>query len=185
MSPFLRVLLATTQLTSSQDVSTALVFEIGSSVFSDLTVLLSVFSESSGLKVTAFSPNTLTFTQTTSLKQSSNYVRQSPGQYRIEVELLGSPNVNYPIEFPRGYVFDVIGVNQEPSPPLLKSAVFSGDGSSVLVEFDSPTNQGGVLNSFVCESLLKSRSVTSTVRCVWLDEMSFVMYLPPYPPPKC
>jgi hypothetical protein len=92
------------------------------------------------------------------------------------VELSGPSSVSCQVEYPRGQVFEVLGPDQEPSLPVLISAVFSSDGSSVLVLFDSPTDRGGYWNVFDCKVILRSVSVTSSSRCVWLDDISFVMY---------
>jgi hypothetical protein len=146
-------------------------------------MMLSAISlnSSTSEKIHPFIPTTLTFLSpgsgsSFSLQRSLVYVRQSPGRYKLVVELSGPSSLSCQVEYPRGQVFEVLGPDQEPSPPVLVSAEFSSDGSSVLVLFDSPTDRGGYWNVFDCRGVLRTVSVTSSSRCVWLDDSSFVMY---------
>jgi len=108
------------------------------------------------------------------------------------VELLGSSSNRYLIEYSRGNRFMVLRSDSEPSPPIMKSASFSSDGTSILVKFDSPTNRGGYMNVFGCGLILSSISsslnnnnennnnnnkISSSTRCVWLDDESFLFFL--------
>jgi len=106
------------------------------------------------------------------------------------VELSGSSMNRYVVEYgERGNKFVVLRSDSEPSPPIMKSAIFSSDGTSILVKFDSPTNRGGYVNVFGCGLLLSSLSnininnnnnnnnkISSSTRCVWLDDESFLIY---------
>jgi hypothetical protein len=105
--------------------------------------------------------------------QTVAFLRQSPGTYEIQVV---STRDGFLFQFPRGKVFTVLRADSEPSPPRLTSATFSNDGGSVIVQFDSPTNRGQFLNSFSCRYLLESSVLTSTTRCVWVDDQSFSIF---------
>ena len=76
----------------------------------------------------------------------------------------------------------VLKADTEPPCPVMKSATFSSDGTNILVMFDSSTNRGGFVNVFGCGLLLESSSssqtskISSSTRCVWLDDQSFSIY---------
>eukprot|EP01032_Pedospumella_encystans_P017318 gene17318-19739_t len=59
--------------------------------------------------------------------------------------------------------------------PLLLSAVFSFDGTSVAVTFDTPTNRGGYGTVFPCAVLLVFPGA-STARCQWTDNARIAIF---------
>jgi len=137
------------------------------SISSDLTINIfaTPVSSSSSSRIFPFSPSSISFSSSFSSisKQSVAYVHQSPGSYKIGVELSG-PSINrYVVEFVKGKSFVVLKADEEPPSPVMKSATFSSDGTNILVMFDSPTNRGGFVNVFGCGSLLISKSKSSSL----------------------
>jgi hypothetical protein len=65
----------------------------------------------------------------------------------------------------------------EPLPaPLITSALFSDDGSSIIFNFDRTTNLGGLTALFPCKELFNfSCSVQS--KCQWIDSKTVYAYL--------
>jgi sugar lactone lactonase YvrE len=63
--------------------------------------------------------------------------------------------------------------------PILTSAVFNGDGSYLIVSFDSATNFGGftLSSSFPCSALFEfpsSCSSLSSMKCSWVDTKTVI-----------
>jgi hypothetical protein len=65
----------------------------------------------------------------------------------------------------------------EPLPaPLFTTAVFSDDGSSVIVNFDRTTNLGGLNPLFACKELFNFTCAMQS-RCQWMDSKTVYAYL--------
>lgn len=59
--------------------------------------------------------------------------------------------------------------------PVVEDASFSGDGSSVIIQFVSATNRGGYSSSFICSELLSFPNVASAT-CQWSDDSTVVVF---------
>lgn len=82
---------------------------------------------------------------------------------------------DYSISFKRARnFFEVIAVNSEPPPPVFIEAIFSTDGATLLLEFDSDTNQ---LGSFSCTNLFQFLDDETSV-CRWSSASSVTVQLP-------
>lgn len=102
------------------------------------------------------------------------------GVLGINATILVSDSKNYDIYFRDGAELSVLSQNQAPPPPAIRIAQFSNDGMSVIVDFDSPTNQAGVTtaSSFPCPQLLYFYgSRTQPVLCQWTSAASVVATL--------
>ena len=80
-------------------------------------------------------------------------------------------------------ILSVRSMLEPPPAPLLSSAKFSADGRKVIVEFDSPTNKGGVTgaaavsaSSFICSSVLSFPGAPTT-QCLWNSAKTIVVSL--------
>jgi hypothetical protein len=73
-------------------------------------------------------------------------------------------------------VLNVIDDINPPLAPVMLSVVFSPDGSSLTVLFDSPTDKGKMSTIFVCSRLFSFRNSGSS-RCQWTDNASIRIYL--------
>jgi hypothetical protein len=60
-------------------------------------------------------------------------------------------------------------------PPQISKCLFSDDGSSLYIHFDSPTDQGNLRRSHACEELFEFRGVANAL-CVWINHSSVVVY---------
>jgi hypothetical protein len=62
--------------------------------------------------------------------------------------------------------------------PIITNAVFSNDGGSIVVSFDSKTDKGGYVNSFPCFQLLNFSSSfdMENWKCFWQDDMTMNIY---------
>ena len=58
---------------------------------------------------------------------------------------------DYEVEFTRGTTFVVVQSSATVKAPKVTRAFFSDDGSYIILEFDSPTNRGGLFSLFSCE----------------------------------
>jgi hypothetical protein len=104
------------------------------------------------------------------------------GSYSLSINVSGgnSGNDNAGIEvvYPFGSGFIVKG-SEEPVPgPKMKRAVFSSDGSKILVEFDGRTNGLSSKSLSNCSRLFQitSPSALSSIRCLWVSDESLEMY---------
>jgi hypothetical protein len=95
------------------------------------------------------------------------------GSYVISLKVSGRSMSQY-------YSNDVTTVVQilssaSPIPaPILVSSIFSESGHSVLINFNSATNRGGILNvSWPCSLLFKFRAASSTT-CSWVNSSAIV-----------
>ena len=117
-----------------------------------------------------FFPASVHITNTSSTKSFSFSFSAGtlPDVYSIVVSLAGASAGEYAVSFAGGAsgLISVLAVHQEPPTPVLSSATFSNDGSSVEVQFNAPTNQGGFVNAFPCPAVLQFSGSASAV-CRW------------------
>lgn len=169
----IKVTLRRSTFNDRDDVLFALSVDIGSSPNSNLVVSVAVkdaLNSSSVMSGAMFTPWSFTFQSITQvLVVQSTYLRSLAGSYRLVVSLAGSSSADYRASFPAGDTFVVRNTEVEPSPPILSKAIFSRDGSRVIVSFASPTNKGGVSNIQKCATMFSSRAIDFQTRCVWVD----------------
>lgn len=120
---------------------------------------------------TAFVPAAFDISSTATL--SSALSRLSAGVYIIDVVLSGGSAGDYSVQFAGGSgsfgVVNVVSTNTPLDAPVLQSAVFTGDGSSLKISFDRETNRGGKAASFACSSLFAFQCADAST-CSWLDD---------------
>lgn len=120
-----------------------------------------------------FVPSISSFTVDSRSSQIAlTYVPVLAGLYRLNVSLSGPSSNDYRIVFPAGDTLLVKGLEESGAPPQLQSSEFSSDGSKIIINFNTPTNRGGALNSFQCSSLFELNSLPSSSRCHWLSDVS-------------
>lgn len=163
----LEVKMSTTSFSSSATVQDVLAIDIGSVVPTNLTMLLAVTHTSSGETSYPFSMKTLRFSSTR--RVSLAYVGLASGHYTLSFTLTGPTAGIYNIRYSNP-VITVVESSPVPDGPMLQSAIFSNDGSSVVITFDASTDRGGFVNNFVCNSLFQSSAFTSSTRCLWVDD---------------
>jgi hypothetical protein len=99
---------------------------------------------------TGFYPSKYTFTPGSySIVYAS--IRSLPeGVHSYHLRLSGPSAQEYSISYTAGSQFRVIGLDQAPPPPSIRSVIFSNDGSYLIVMFDAPTNRGNMSVTFSC-----------------------------------
>lgn len=89
------------------------------------------------------------------------------GVYTISVSITTQALQEYTLIHPiGGSEIEVVGAFDPPTVPRLQSAIFSDDGTFIRVSFDSPTNKGGLQNSFICSKILSFIEVSGAT-CYW------------------
>ena len=90
------------------------------------------------------------------------------GTYDISVALSGVSAAEFNAAFPKVNRFVVVDTFTAPPVPRVLSAIFADDGTTVVLTFDSATNQGGVLGNaaFFCSYVLKCDGCATTL-CSW------------------
>ena len=86
------------------------------------------------------------------------------------------------VVFRRGDSLVIMEAHQEPPTPRLLSAMFSSDGSSILLTFDSATNQGAgmiavISKMFSCSLILQFAGVHSA-SCQWPSDPNTLAIYP-------
>ena len=117
------------------------------------------------------SPFNMVFTNSSISTMSSFIVTGfQPSQYRLNLRISGSSANEY---YTDSAIFTLIDIftNNLPSPELM-SASFSNNGAFVLVVFNSPTDEGGIMaSSWPCDELLDFR-LANISTCAWLNSTS-------------
>ena len=102
---------------------------------------------------------------------------QFPGTYHLSFELTGTSAADYALSYDsQQTILTVLETNAEPPSPLLSSAIFSRDGVTITIRFNSPTNMATLSNIFTC-SILFTFSFAANCRCQWLDSSGVVIYV--------
>lgn len=162
-----------TQL-DSQDVANVVLVSLADSFLPEKDISLSLIAKNiSGQSYgNMFTPQTVQFTSTSKSRSYFLSYRKVPvGVYMLEAALAGESAEEYSVKFVQGNAITVLSSTEEPITPLLTSAIFANDGSSVTISFNSPTNRGMFVNFFACSSLFSS-AVLSAARCQWVSDTS-------------
>lgn len=97
------------------------------------------------------------------------------GLYQLHVFLFGTSRRTFRVSM-EGHTFLAISSRMDvPSVPALRDAVFSFDGTFVVVSFDSPTDRGGYRSNFPCGALLAFNG-SATAACQWNDDAVVFVY---------
>lgn len=166
-----------------QSVSNFVGVSIAAAPPNNISVELKIFSPTAN-SVTFLVPSVVMFSSLPSsllsamASLSTPYV-VSPGTITLSGTLSGADANKYAIVYPFGQAISVLAVNQEPPTPHLSSAYFSSDGSSLAIQFDSPTNQGGQsVSMFGCSQLFVFTG-SSVSTCQWSSPLSVQVFLGP------
>ena len=97
----------------------------------------------------------------------------------INVTTTGPSADEYRVLFPLGNVINIITGDSQPVAPQLLSAIFASNGQSIIVQFDSATDQGAISDTlFDCSRLLNFLMANRT-QCTWNDQSSVTAFLNP------
>lgn len=77
----------------------------------------------------------------------------------------------YVVEYARSTTFVVVQSSTNIPAPKVTRAVYSDEGSYITLEFDSPTNRGGLSSLFSCDKIFDFPGVSSAT-CKWIDTMT-------------
>ena len=122
-----------------------------------------------GANALSFTPSVVTFSgSATPLTRSVSYLRSPSGEYLLNCTLSGLSARHYFVTY-NAMAISVKKSADPPDPPVALSAVFSNDGTVVIVQFDSATNRLNRTNSFAC-SLLFAMAGRSMKSCFWTND---------------
>ena len=179
------VSLALTSFSDNSDVGKAVSIDVGILPSTDVTVTLTTTfkatsSDSFAPIASPFIPSARTFSlssQTSLMFVAYNKSAARIGTYSITATLSGTAAAKYAVKYPTGRQFIVKLSTVQPPPPVLSSAVFSSNGARVRGAFNAPTNRGGVLNVLSrCSDYFTLSGLTSSTRCVWVDDFSIDIF---------
>jgi hypothetical protein len=159
-------------------VSRAVRLSVVSLPSSRFTLSLATISASNSVVSPAvFFPTALTVTNASaaSLSQTLYLTTNQLADFDVTVTLTGPAAAEYLVVYKGSTRIRVVTATQPPSVPVVQTAVFSGDGSSVLLSFDSPTDQAGAPNTFACGTLLSFTGAASAF-CVWSSTSAITIY---------
>ena len=105
-------------------------------------------------------------------------ITSAPSQYRVRLQLYGPSSSDYRIKYPSVNIITVFNSQQPPPVPTVKSAIYSGDATYILFNFDSETNKGGFINLFPCSNFFNFTGVSKS-SCQWIDALTINIYPSP------
>jgi hypothetical protein len=182
------------QFDNTTDVVYALTMNLGGRVRvgEEMKVLISANLSNSGhtspmVSKSVFYPSEVSFTSSSvssvRLAFLHNKISMDTGWYRLNVRVGGA----YQVYFPTGSDFVVRALSEPVLGPLMKGVSFSSDGSKILIDFVSSTNQGGSLKYerdcstffqvYISGSEVLLSGKGSESRCVWIDTRRMEMSL--------
>ena len=91
----------------------------------------------------------------------------SLGEYELSVSLNGAAASDFVVSYPTGNIFSIVANSTELPPPVMVSAIFSNEGSKIIVTFNSPSDRGGGNNIFSCSQLFSFTGLSVASKCVW------------------
>eukprot|EP00597_Dinobryon_sp_UTEXLB2267_P012543 CAMPEP_0170122720 /NCGR_PEP_ID=MMETSP0020_2-20130122/16918_1 /TAXON_ID=98059 /ORGANISM="Dinobryon sp., Strain UTEXLB2267" /LENGTH=2177 /DNA_ID=CAMNT_0010353853 /DNA_START=1571 /DNA_END=8104 /DNA_ORIENTATION=+ len=110
-------------------------------------------------------------------------VRSLPvGFYVYSLQVIGPSANEYDVVYRSsatvngGSFFQAISSSQQPPPPIITGVIFSDDGSYLSINFDSPTNKGGVQNMFQCSDLFNFKC-SNISQCQWIDSSTVYAFI--------
>jgi hypothetical protein len=168
------VQLLTTSFTSDQDVPDAVQITLSGPVPSGLTIQLATYLENATAPTYPFLPKQITIGTAMTLSGIA-FVRQLTGKYRLAFTATGTFASSYKFVYSHP-VLSVLQVDSPPAVPVMTSAVFARDGSSITVQFDSPTDKAGFTNNFNCKKVFDMVRFAADTRCLWNDASTVSIY---------
>ena len=157
---------------------------------SDITIIASLSDAAALPTEKLLFPTTIEFSATTSQPQLSakgaialDTAGLSPGRYYIQLDFTGTSAHEYTSPLSR-VSFEVMRGDDDAAAaytysPSMVSAVYSADGSTVTVAFDSPTDRGSQLlpghSFFRCDRILSFVSADQPSGCYWQDDAHLVV----------
>ena len=99
------------------------------------------------------------------------------GRYSLNVSVMGESSADYEVWFSSGSEFVVRGLNDSVSGPLMKRALFSSDGSKILIEFLDSTNEGGSMKFGIAKNCSKLFRVSKSLSSSSSSSSSFFISL--------
>ena len=114
----------------------------------------------------------------TSSQLVSSLSKLSAGSYSYSIQISGSSANEYEVVFSSGRTgdFSVTAADSVQPAPSFVQAVFSDDGSSFTILFDSPTNRGATATSFNCAQLFEFACAIQS-QCQWQDNRQVISYV--------
>ena len=93
-----------------------------------------------------------------------------PGVYQYSLSLSGAAMNEYSITYLNSQQIHIINsVSVSPPAPNATQAIFSNDGSYIIILYDSETNRGELSTHFSCDILFEFDGISSTSTCRWVD----------------
>jgi hypothetical protein len=144
-----------------------------------LTVRFSfAFANTTGTTAASAYPTELRFSNASQTGRLSYValVAGTPGAQQLTVTLSSAAqSQEHAVQYLTSRFLTVKSSRGVPAVPTPLSAVFSADGASVTVTFDSATDKGGYQNVFPCSRLLVFAGSTAA-SCQWSDASHIVVY---------
>jgi len=148
------VLISLTGVSFSErhDVPSFLTVTATAAPVSPLSVTLSAMRmDNSSVSNDMFIPKSIVInSKSWSISRPVALIGSSPGRYGVSAVISGPDASDYEVSFDGHYEFVLQPSNVEPPIPLLTSAMFTPDGLSIIVKFDSPTDMAGLSSLFPC-----------------------------------
>lgn len=116
-------------------------------------------------------PDTILFDYNSYISKPSilSFTAGNVGNTKINVELSGDAAIDFNVNYvDNNSIIMVLSKNEEPPSPVPNKAVFSSDGTYIIIDFDTPTNKGGYNMNFNCEDLLLFYGNTKSI-CNWVN----------------
>jgi len=109
-------------------------------------------------------PSTINLDSTSS---SSIYTASLPamsqaGMYQYSLSFYGDSMHEYSITYLNSRQINIISLDVPPPAPNVTQAIFSNDGSYIIVSYDSSTNKGGLPTLFGCNVLFNFDGISSS-----------------------
>ena len=177
--------LTASYFTDTEDVSDALVVDIGTHLPTDITITVTALYSSVGF----VNVSDLTHPFLGSVVHFSNasfssiktlaFTQHPAGFYQLMITLSGMSAVFYEVSYPRGVYFEVLISHQQPQAPELVSAIFSPEGSVLLVHFSGNTDRAGDSRSNTkdCTRLVEVAGLKRETPCHWRSDTCLALSL--------
>lgn len=142
----------------------------------------SLSSSSSAVATTTAYPVSLQLSNANALPSVHYFAinAASTGAQVLNISLTGAAVKEFDITYSSGKLVQILSNTVSPPVPAPAQAIFSNDGGTVVLNFDSPTNKGGFDGNFACEKLLSFAGSVTAV-CQWTSSTEIAIY-PKYSP---
>lgn len=142
-----------------------------------VSVVLTPMGNTTSIIATMIFPSSFTFTSGVATTSAvSTIIGGSAQNYRFSLVISGSSQREYAAaDAVSSTVLTLLSASAEPATPALQTAVFSSDGSYLILSFNGSTNMNGYSNSFPCSALLSFTGISFST-CTWRDSSSILIY---------